>query len=112
MVLIKRRKISNHFEYKQIFLIIFFKIFCFRTGNVVILHKISSCMEYEFCKNEPSDKIWWVDDPEHKGAFLFSFDKKVVFNLFADYPDKLTPQQRKIFDRENPYWADFFSNGK
>ncbi len=47
MVLIKRRKISNHFEYKQIFLIIFFKIFCFRTGNVVILHKISSCMNID-----------------------------------------------------------------
>lgn len=47
MVLIKRRKISNRFEYKQIFLIIFFKIFCFRTGNVVILHKISSCMNID-----------------------------------------------------------------
>lgn len=69
-------------------------------------------MEFEFYKNNPTDTIWWVDNPEKKGEFLFSFDKKVVFNLFADYPDKLTPAQRKIFDAENPYWADFFSDRK
>lgn len=69
-------------------------------------------MEFEFYKNEPTDTIWWVDNPEHKGEILFSFDKKVVFNLFADYPDKLTPAQRKIFDAENPYWANFFRDRK
>ena len=47
-------------------------------------------------------------DPERKGVFLFSFDKHTVFNLFADYPDKLTAEQRALFDKENPYWANFF----
>lgn len=42
------------------------------------------------------------------GEFLFSFDKKKVFNLFEDYPDKLTPEQKELFDRENPFWKDFF----
>ena len=42
-----------------------------------------------------------------KGVLEFSFDKQTVFNLFADYPHKLTTEQREIFDKENPYWADF-----
>lgn len=69
-------------------------------------------MEYEFYKNEPSDTIWWVDNPDNLGEHLFSFDKKNVFNLFADYPDKLTRAQREVFDRENPYWANFFADRK
>ena len=63
-----------------------------------------------FYKNRPSDKIWWGDNIETKGEHLFSFDKKEVFNLFADYPHKLTAEQKKIFDKENPYWADFFKD--
>jgi hypothetical protein len=30
--------------------------------------------------------------------------------MFADYPYKLTPEQKKIFDEENPYWVDFFAD--
>lgn len=62
----------------------------------------------DFYHNEPDDKIWWVDNMEAIGEFLFSFDKKKVFNLFEDYPDKLTPEQKELFDRENPFWKDFF----
>ena len=69
-------------------------------------------MEQEFIKNNPTDKIWWVDNPDVKGEFLFSFDREKVFNLFADYPWKLTKEQRRIFDKENPYWADFFKDRK
>jgi hypothetical protein len=64
----------------------------------------------KFYKENPDDKIWWVDNQEEKGVWLFSFDKKKVFNLFADYPEKLTPEQKRIFDKENPYWTDFFSD--
>ena len=63
-----------------------------------------------FVKNNPTDVIWWVDDPDAIGVWEFSFDRQTVFNLFADYPDKLTPKQKEIFDRENPYWAAFFSD--
>lgn len=64
-------------------------------------------------KNEPTDKIWWLDNAGEKvGEWIFSFDKVHRFNMFADYPHKLTPEQREIFDRENPYWADFFADRK
>lgn len=64
----------------------------------------------DFYKNNKTDKIWWIDDMEHVGRFLFSFDKKKIFNLFEDYPHKLTKEQKALFDKENPYWADFFSD--
>ena len=63
-----------------------------------------------FYKENPTDKIYWVDDPTRIGEWLFSFDKKKVFNMFADYPHALTPEQKEIFDKENPYWADFFKD--
>lgn len=67
-------------------------------------------MKYYFYKNNPNDKMWWIFLPRQKGIHLFSFDKITVFNLFADYPYKLTPEQKAIFDQENPYWADYFSD--
>ena len=32
---------------------------------------------------------------------VFSFDKKVEFNFWTDYPKKLTAEQKAIFDAEN-----------
>lgn len=63
-----------------------------------------------FYKENPSDLVWWVDTSDQDGLFLFSFDKEKVFNLFTEYPHKLTEQQKKIFDRENPFWADYFKD--
>lgn len=67
-------------------------------------------MSSDFYKNNSSDKIWWLDNPDVVGEFVFSFDKKKTFNLFADYPHNLTPEQKEIFDRENPYWKEFFKD--
>lgn len=64
----------------------------------------------DFYKNNPGDTIWWVNNPETVGEWLFSFDKKKVFNMFADYPHNLTAEQKSIFDKENPYWKEFFSD--
>lgn len=64
----------------------------------------------KFYKNNPKDEIWWLDNTGTVGVWLFSFDKKTVFNMFADYPHKLTAKQKEIFDRENPFWADFFKD--
>lgn len=66
----------------------------------------------EFYKENPNDRIWWVKTPGVIGEWLFSFDKKTIFNMFQDYPWKLTPEQKKIFDEENPYWANFFKDRK
>jgi len=63
----------------------------------------------KFYKEHEDDQIWWLDS-ENKGEWLFSFDKKKVFNLFADYPHNLTPEQKEIFDDENPFWKDFFKD--
>ena len=40
----------------------------------------------------------------------FSFDREEEFNMFSDYPYKLTSEQKQIFDEENPYWKNFFAN--
>lgn len=64
----------------------------------------------KFYKNEDTDKIWWVDTSDKVGVWEFSFDRKTIFNMFRDYPWKLTPEQKEIFDRENPFWADFFAD--
>jgi len=66
--------------------------------------------KYKFRKNHRKDKIWWLDVTDQVGLWLFSFDKKNVFNMFQDYPDKLTAEQKTIFDNENPFWADFFKD--
>ena len=70
-----------------------------------------NCSQYIFYKERPSDKIYWVDNIDVIGERLFSFDKKKIFNLFADYPHNLTAEQKDIFDKENPYWKNFF-NGR
>lgn len=64
----------------------------------------------KFYKNSPGDEIWWIDNPETVGEWLFSFDKKKIFNMFADYPHNLTAEQKAVFDKENPFWAEFFSD--
>ena len=64
----------------------------------------------DFYKNNPTDQIWWVDDFEKIGIRLFSFDKKKIYNLFADYPHNMTPEEVAIFNSENPYWRSFFAD--
>lgn len=59
-----------------------------------------------------SNKVEWIDTPETDGEFLFTFDGKEIFNLFRDYPWKLTKEQKEIFDSENPEWKEFFSDRK
>lgn len=75
----------------------------------------------QFYKKRPNDKVWWVREMTFdKDGYLlptpgdnrFSFDHKHIFDLFRDYPYKLTPEQIEIFDKENPFWADFFKSRK
>lgn len=81
--------------------------------------------EYEFYKENENDLIWWVEhyiilDKDKEltednvdktiGEHLFTFDKKKIYNLFADYPHKLTKEEKEIFDKENPFWKEFFKD--
>ena len=62
-----------------------------------------------FCKKNPKDKIWWVDNGgDVKGEMVFSFDKKKLYNLFRDYPQNLSKEEKEIFDSENEFWKEYF----
>ena len=65
-------------------------------------------MQYDFYKENDTDRIWWVDTVDNIGLYLFSFDRKKIYNLFSDYPHKLSAEEKRIFDEENPYWKAFF----
>lgn len=65
----------------------------------------------QWYKDNETDTIWWLDNPEVRGEFIFSFDRVNKYNLFADYPHKLTEKEREIFDRDTEgYWKEFFSD--
>jgi len=66
----------------------------------------------DFYKNSPTDTIYWAGRVDAVGEFLFSFDRKKIYNLFADYPHNLSKDEIEIFDKENPYWANFFKDRK
>ena len=59
-------------------------------------------------RKKSSDKVWWLRQPGIVGNPTFSFDKKKKFHLYRDY-SKMTPEEKAIFDKENPFWAEFFS---
>lgn len=66
-------------------------------------------MSNNWYKNEESDKIWWKET-ETVGEWIFSFDRKKEYNMFADYPHNLTPEQKEVFDKENPEWVEYFED--
>ena len=63
-------------------------------------------------KNENNLVFAWIEKPEQVGEMIFTFDGKKTYNLFRDYPHELTPEEKKIFDDANPFWADFFKDRK
>lgn len=83
---------------------------CLTTTQSLELNILDKAMS-KFYKNNRTDKIWWLDnEDETVGEFVFTFDKKKLFNMFRDYPHELTTEQKEIFDKENTYWADFFKD--
>lgn len=65
-------------------------------------------MKYDFYKENDNDRVWWVNTVDRVGRYLFTFDMKKIYNLFSDYPHNLSPEEKKIFDEENPYWKKIF----
>lgn len=82
---------------------------------------------YNFYKEKKDNKVWRVEHlvlidkekglvegniDEMMGEILFSFDMKKIYNLWQDYPHNFTKEEKELFDKENPYWRDFFKNRK
>lgn len=63
-----------------------------------------------YYKKNKGDTVWWVRVHDTDGMFLVSFDGENTLNLFADYPQNFTKEQKEIFDKENPFWADFLKD--
>lgn len=72
-----------------------------------VLNKENS--NFRFYKKKDNDKIWSVEEIGYIGKLLYSFDKKNIYNLWTDYPHNFTKEEKELFDRENPYWKEFFS---
>lgn len=66
--------------------------------------------DFSFYKEKKTDRIWWVYRPDVRGRMEISFDRKKILNLFEDYPWRFTPEEKRLFDKGNPYWADFFKS--
>ena len=62
-----------------------------------------------FYKEHKTSKIYWKKG-DSIGQLLISFDKKKVYNLWQDYPQNMSKEEIEIFNKEEPYWAVFFSN--
>lgn len=78
----------------------------------LLINEEENSLAHELYKKNDDDKIWWVDNRDKVGEHVFTFDKKKYYNLFKDYPHNLTPEEQEIFDKENPYWVNFFADRK
>ena len=64
-----------------------------------------------FSRNKSTDRVWGANildenmEPQ-MGAVQFTFDKKTVYNFWTDY-EKLSPEQKWLFDDANESWAKF-----
>ena len=65
-----------------------------------------------FSRNKSTDRVWAANildenmEPLDDGPVQFTFDKKTIYNFWTDY-EKLSPEQRWLFDDANEFWAKF-----
>ncbi len=82
-------------------------------ADLEIIDHIRERMDCPWYKDDPDDKVWWLDNGRYRvGEHIFSFDRRTEYNLFADYPYCLSKEHINLFDKENPFWADFFKERK
>lgn len=82
-----------------------------KTGTLIIGDKIKVKCRLEYDWDDDFNEDIWEVYTYAKGSYYFTFDKKRVFNMWADYPYKLTKKQIKIFDKAtNGFWHKFFRN--
>ena len=62
--------------------------------------------------NNFQGEFQWVESSNSIGEMLFTFGDGRVYNLFKDYPQELTKEQKDLFDLLNPYWANMLNDKK
>lgn len=82
-------------------------IFCGYLGEDCSNSKLINCGLH---KEKEEYKTMWVDNVDSIGERLFTFDKKKIYNLFEDYPQNMSDEEVKIFNKENSYWREFFGD--
>lgn len=60
-------------------------------------------------KENKDNKIWWTGKIGRIGELNISFDREKIYNLFEDYPYNMSEEEIEIFEKEEPYWANFFA---
>ena len=63
--------------------------------------------EVLWLKEKPSNKISWKHSNEDNLVFRFDDEPEREYYLYRDYRS-MAPDRKKVFDEENPFWADFF----
>ena len=84
-------------------------LWSFRPGSCTG-YRIGIGDSLKFYRKDKDSKVRWAYVKGYKGIHIFSFDRKKTFNLFQDYPYKLTEEEKRIFDECEPFWARFFNN--
>lgn len=60
-------------------------------------------------KQNKNSKIWLTKKIDVTGELNISFDRKKIYNVFQDYPYNMTKEEIEVFEKEEPYWANFFA---
>ncbi|HCJ90592.1 MAG TPA: hypothetical protein DHV71_01700 [Acidaminococcaceae bacterium] len=64
-------------------------------------------MTAKWDKSAPESRVWWKETPGVTGELIFSFDKKKEYSFYRDFPEKLTPEELKIFREDEPVLGKF-----
>lgn len=64
------------------------------------IHAICEIEGYEdFYKETKDAKIWHTAKNDKIGEINISFERKKIYNLFADYPNHMSKEEVEIFEK-------------
>lgn len=65
-------------------------------------------MEKQWVKNNKDDIVSWDVADNESPKFRFDDEPEKEYFLHGGYV-KLSKERKAIFDKENPFWAEFFN---